>query len=217
MGIFNQLKSLFIVEESEGEPSSLESKTIKTTKSKSSIKSKAVSGKETEKFVDILFKAIEDNNIKGYDYLEFVQSINNLKKQGISNDEDKLFSTAYALAKTMNVDKDKLIQTADFYLNILNKEKSKFNEALVNSAKVKLQEKHEKLSTLNKKLQVDKKAFESLKKRIIDSEKEISLISKELESSKHKVESVKEGFDDALQQIKNKIISDKEKIDKYLK
>ncbi len=217
MSIFNQLKSLFIVEDNEVESSKSTSKTINSTKDISKKKSPTVSGKDTERFVNILFKAIEDNNIKGYDYLEFVQSINNLKKQGISSEEEKLFNTAYALAKTMNVEKDKLLKTADFYLNVLNKEKVKFNEALVNNAKVKLQEKNSKLNSLNKSLSDDKKAFEELKKRITSKEKEIFIITKELEDSKSKVDNIKAGFDNALKQIVNKIILDKDKINKYLK
>ena len=217
MGIFNQLKSLFIVEDNEGESSKSSSETISPTKDISEKKSPAVSGKDTERFVNILFKAIEDNNIKGYDYLEFVQSINNLKKQGISSEEDKLFNTAYALAKTMNVDKEKLLKTADFYLSVLNKEKVKFNDALVNNAKVKLKEKNSKLASLNKSLIEDKKAFEELKKRIASKEKEIAGITKELDESKSKVERVKAGFNNALKQIVNKIILDKDKINKYLK
>ncbi len=217
MSIFKQLKSLFIVEDNEGESSSSKPKTIKSTTNKTTRKSTAVSPKETEKFVNILFKAIEDNNIEGYDYLEFVQSINNLKKQGISSEEEKLFNTAYALAKTMNVDKERLLKTADYYLNILNKEKTKFNEALVNSAKVKLKDKNDKLADLNKSLDDDKKALEALKKRIASTESKISKISKELSSSKQKVENIKSGFEDALKQITNKIVDDKNKINKYLK
>jgi len=217
MSIFNQLKSLFIVEDNEGDSSSSKPKTIKSTENKSKNKNVTVSPKETERFVNILFKAIEDNNIKGYDYLEFVQSINNLKKQGISSEEDKLFNTAYAMAKTMNVDKEQLIKTADFYLNVLKKEKAKFNEALVNSAKVKLKDKNDKLTALEKSLEEDKKAFEALKKRIVSTESAISKISKELANSKNKVENVKSGFDDALSQIMGKIVKDKDKIIKYLK
>ena len=217
MSIFNQLKSLFIVEDNEGDSSSSKPKTIKSTKNNPKNKNVTVSPKETERFVNILFKAIEDNNIKGYDYLEFVQSINNLKKQGISSEEDKLFNTAYAMAKTMNVDKEQLIKTADFYLNVLKKEKAKFNEALVNSAKVKLKDKNDKLTALKKSLEEDKKAFEALKKRIISTESSISKISKELANSKQKVENVKSGFDDALSQMMGKIVKDKDKINKYLK
>lgn len=216
MSFFNQLKSLFIVEDSESEPSGSVSKSIKSTKKTSVSNKSSVSIQDTDRFVNILFKAIEDNNIEGFDYLEFVQSINNLKNQGLGSDENKLFNTAFALAQTMNVNKAQLIKTADFYLNVLNKEKTKFNEALLNNAKVKLNEKNSKLNDLNKSLEEDKIKLDKLKKRIAVNEKSITVISKELDKSKNKVESIKSGFNNALMQIVSKIKSDKDKINKYL-
>jgi len=217
MSIFKQLKSLFIVEESEGD-SSKPTEQHNTSKENVVFKksSESVDSKDTDKFVDILFRAIESNNLEGYDYLEFIQSINNLKKQGLSSEDKQLFNTAFALAKTMNVGKKDLIKSADFYLTILNKEKANFNESLVNNAKVKLQEKTNVLNSLNKQLQSDKQLLDKLRLKIERNEKEAEKITNELQQAGAKVNSIKAGFENALKQITGKILKDKTKIEKYL-
>lgn len=224
MSIFDQLKGLFIVEDNESESKSSNTTKNKDSKSKSSNSgiditndSSTVSSEDTDKFVNILFGAIEKNNIKGFDYLEYIQSISNLKKQGLESDENKLFSTAFALAKTLNINKETLVKSADFYLGILKNEEQHFNESLNNNAKVKLQEKNKALETTLSELEKDKKKLELLQKEIINKEKKAKQIKHELDTAADKVKSIKAGFNNALKQITGKIESDKEKINKYLK
>jgi len=224
MSIFNQLKGLFIVEDNESESKKSSVNKVDSTANKSTKKGinntkeiNSGSNKDTEKFVNILFSAIEKNNIEGFDYLEYIQSINNLKKQGLESDEEKLFSTAFALSKTMNVDKKALIKSANFYLKVLEKENINFNESLNNNAKVKLQEKNNALNKIQAELAKNKEQLELLKEKIVENEKKAKQIKSELDTAAEKVKSIKGGFNNALSQIAGKIESDKSKIDKYLK
>jgi len=231
MGIFNKIKSLFIVEEEDAnthnhkekqEPKAKEIPVTAKVQAGSSGSSGAsgdtgVSNAEMEKFSDILFKAIEKANKEGFDYLEFRQSIKNLKKQKIAEDEAKLFEAAYALANTMNVTKQQLIESAHYYLEVLKKEEANFNESLANNAKVKLAEKRKKLEELKRKFYEDKKQLEILKKRLEENHKTIDNMIEELDKAGKKVESLKNGFRAALTNISDKIKEDIEKIKKYIK
>ena len=219
MSILKKLKSLFVVEDDEGSPqphedeSHSKSKTLQDT----SDDDVSVGKEEKSKFIDILFKAIEQANIEGYDYLEFKQSINNLKKQNLGNDEKQLFITAYTLAKTMNVDKDSLLKSANHYMQVLENENLRFNESLNNSAKVKLAEREEKLKKLESILQKEKVQLQELQKKIQAHEKQIVNLKEELQQAGQKVKKIKSGFKKALSEISSQISSDVEKIKTYIK
>lgn len=216
MSIFNKLKSLFIIEEDDAESRQSKPKNVVVPKNETSVKPN-ISKKDSDKFINILFKAIENANLEGFDYLEFIQSINNLKKQDLTKDENKLYLTAFALAKTLNVSKNDLIQSANHYLKVLENENLNFSESLNNNAKVKLQEKTESLEKIVKVQEAEKAKLEKLKLKIIQNEKKINALNKELKNADSKVKNLKAGFENALQNITSKIESDKDKIEKYLK
>ncbi|HHB52187.1 MAG TPA: hypothetical protein ENK75_03975 [Saprospiraceae bacterium] len=154
--------------------------------------------------------------MKGFDYLEFKQSINNLKKQNLENDEKKLFQTAFALAKTMNVSKENLLQSATHYLKVLENENINFNDSLENNAKVKLQEKTGKLNKLSETLEKEKEQLKKLQEKIANHEQQINNLKKELSQSSEKVKSIKMGFETALEEIASQINNDINKIKNYI-
>jgi len=219
MSILKKLKSLFVVEDDEAssQPPVAESNTGYRTVPDSSDDDVSIGKEEKTKFVDILFKAIEEANIEGFDYLEFKQSINNLKKQKLGNDEKQLFITAFTLAKTMNVDKNSLLESAGHYLKVLENENIRFNESLNNSAKVKLAEREEELRKLESTLKKEKNQLIELQKKIDAHEKQVIGLKQELQQAGLKVKRIKAGFKKALSDISSQISSDIEKIKKYIK
>ncbi len=215
MSIFDKIKSVFV---EEVETKSDKDKDVPPSEPEPSIPQENKSVREDiEKFQDILFEALEKGNVEGFDYLEFIRSISNLKKQNINNDEKTLFLSAYALSKTMNVDKDAILTSADYYLDLLNKEKVKFNDALVNKAAVKIKDKKENRELIINELERDKIEFDKLKKRIETNNKTLEKIEQELITANTKVKNIKVGFEQALTNLSSKILTDKEKIQKYIK
>lgn len=214
MSIIDKLKSVFIVvDEQSGavksvvdEPDQKQNMSVDSTIDKSDIQG----------FIDVLFKALENNNMEGFDYLEFMQSISNIKKQNLTGDEIKLFQTAYALASTMKVTKPGLIESGKYYLEILEKEKSSFYNSLNNNANVKLEEKNKEINDLQKKISEDRAKLESLKNSIVADEEKYKSLSQELLQAQQKVNSVKTGFNQAYTSIADKINGDLNKIEKYL-
>ncbi len=215
MSIFDKIKSVFV---EEVETKSDKDKDVPLSEPEPSVpqENKSV-GEDIEKFQDILFKALENGNVEGFDYLEFIRSISNLKKQNINNDEKTLFLSAYALSKTMNVDKKAILTSADYYLDLLNKEKVKFNDALVNKAAVKIKDKKENRKRLLEALERNKAEFDKLKVKIQTNNKKLEKIEHELNTANTKVENIKAGFQQALTNLNSKILADKEKIEKYIK
>ncbi len=218
MSILKKLKSLFIVEDDEGSLQGRGNISHSGSVANQEEPDEVSTGKEEKsKFIEILFKAIENANIEGFDYLEFKQSINNLKKQNLGDDEKQLFITAFTLAKTMNVDKESLLKSASHYLQVLENENLRFNESLNNNAKVKLSEREDKLRKLESDLQKEKKQLLELQNKIDIHEKQITGLKDELRLAGEKVKKIKAGFNKALKEISSQISSDIEKIKTYIK
>ena len=64
-----------------------------------------------EKSVDYLTSALAKNNLPGFDYLEFKQSLAALADLGM--DEPTAIKSAFATASTVGLTKDKLVKTAN--------------------------------------------------------------------------------------------------------
>ncbi len=218
MSILKKLKSLFVVEDDEGSPQRHIDKYNSVPQSRQDISTgdDSIGKREKSKFVDILFNAIEKANTDGFDYLEFKQSINNLKKQKLGNDEKQLFITAFALAKTMDVNKEKLLESANYYLQVLENENIRFNDSLTNNAKVKLLERKDKLQKTEAILEKEKIQLTELQKKIEMHEKQIQDLKNDLQEAEQKVNNVKAGFSKALKDISSQISNDIEKIKTYI-
>ncbi len=161
-----------------------------------------------------LMKALESNNLPGFDYIEFKQSLGALLS--LSMDEGTAFKSAFATASTMGLTKSKLLDSAKHYKNILAKEKGQFDIALKNRIQQKVGAKEEE----NKRHQARLKQIEDQIKRL---EEEIVQIkdkikaneeSKTTEGSKLSIQQT--NFEKTYQSIQKEIDNDLEKISDFL-
>ena len=223
--MFDKLKKLFIVEDpnakkaeaSKDNPTSVDKQSTSTSKKESKVATIItgdVKGKVNPKFIEKLLKAIEKNNIDGFDYLEYKQTLQNLDKNML---EQTRYKSAFAMAKTMGVDQKQLKESAQYYLDILKQEEKKFNEALRNQVDLQITQR--------------KNDFKGLEQAIVDKEKQIQIIQKEieahkaklkqsnveLENAKNKINRTKAEFDKSYESVYNQIKNDLEKMNTYLK
>jgi len=98
MSLFKKLKNVFVVDDEEfkkkmqggnedekietssNSPKSSSPSPRPTTSTTSSPSSVPSPGKASSKFTDILLRSMEANNLDGFDYLEYKQSLHNLAK-----------------------------------------------------------------------------------------------------------------------------------------
>ncbi|MBL0078152.1 MAG: hypothetical protein IPP53_03235 [Bacteroidetes bacterium] len=151
---FNKLKGLFIVQDPEVP------KVENTENTKNEVPSKNSTKKEItqpnislpaavdDKIRDTLLQALADNNMEGFDYFEFKQSLATLSKMPL--DEATQFKSAFATAATMGITKENLLQSADYYKKVLHKEKEKFDVAVKGQNNANVLKKKEELETLKK-------------------------------------------------------------------
>jgi hypothetical protein len=194
--MFKKIKSIFVVEDvinkeqtknNEDAQDKLESAFNPSTTSVNINASSSVNNdaKPDVKFTDLLLKAIESNNMEGFDYLEFKNSLKSI--EAVIPDESMRYKSAFEMAKTMGLTKEKLIQSAQHYVNILASEDKKFKDALSNQKAKQIQSRADQLA--------------SIEKSIIDKQKMIENLSKEIETSKSQLEAVRTEINEAVVKI----------------
>lgn len=228
--MFKKLKSLFI--EDDGEGSEKEAAAAKEEQKKEQVEATASpsqqsttastsgtpeigEGKVTNKFVEILFGAVEKNNLDGYDYLEYKQSLKALSKMPM--DEEMRYQSAFAAAKPLGATPQKLVESAGHYLNVLKQEESKFSQALVQQKSKQIGDRETRLKQLDSIIVQKQKQIEQLNKEIEEHQQHKEKMKNEISSSSIKVETTKNNFIASYNKIVGQIQSDINNMKKYLK
>lgn len=220
--MFKNLKSLFIEEEETGS----EKPAPKVEKSKTTApeppprvsvaeSTSGDPGKVTGQFVEILLKSMEVNNLDGFDYLEYKQSLKSLEKMPM--DEVTRYQSAFAMAQTMGATPDKLIQTAQHYINVLQQEERKFEEALAHQRTKQIGMKEQEIAQLESSIQGKAEQIKQLTQEIEASRQQSEALKGEISEASQKVESTKNNFIASFNALVGQINDDMDKMGKYLK
>lgn len=177
--------------------------------------SKAPTGKASSKFTNILLGAMDSNNLDGFDYLEYKQSLHNLSKMPM--DEQTRYQSAYAAAQPMGVTPKKLIETAQFYIDILKKEEAKFGTALANQRTKQIGDKEQQIEQMDRLVVEKTKQIERLKKEIEQHKKQSGEMKASISDATVKVETTKNNFIASYNLLVGQIRRDMDNMKKYLK
>ncbi|GLR19404.1 hypothetical protein GCM10007940_40200 [Portibacter lacus] len=211
--MLKRLKSLFIIEEENNTP---------TAPKKVEAKKKPIindvpinkNAKSSDKFITNLLKAIESNNLEGFDYLEYKQSLKSLSQMDM--DEATKFNSAFAMAKTMGANKKILIDSANHYLSILKTEESKFNDAYEKQQHKQVGIRQEKLISIESSIKKKEEQIKKLQEEIKNSKKEFELKKNEINEASAKVAQTRDEFIASYKSVSDQISNDIERMNKYL-
>ncbi|MEZ5044918.1 MAG: hypothetical protein R2828_33780 [Saprospiraceae bacterium] len=166
------------------------------------------------KSVDFLTSALAKNNLPGFDYLEFKQSLGALAK--LNMDEETAIRSAFATASTVGLTKDKLVKTADHYKKILQTEKDQFDAALQKQIQQKVASKQIEVEKLKKQVEEYRIKIQQLEEKIISSQQIIDSADETISAAKEKIDATRHSFETALQSILNQINKDIENMQNFL-
>jgi len=226
--MFDKFKSLFIVED-ENSKAKGKSSAKKNTKTAAPKEDEIVpsnqpkqtstpvntSGQANEKFMNILFGAMDKANLPGFDYLEYKQSLKNLAKMPM--DEQTRFQSAFAMAKTMGATPQKLLEAAQHYINILKQEEKKFQQALINQRGRQVGDKEKAIQQKSALIEQKQKQIAQLKKEIEEDKVKVDKMKSEISGATAKVEKTKNDFIASYNAIIAQIVTDMDKMKQYLK
>lgn len=173
------------------------------------------SGEVNSKFMNVLIKAINDQDLPSFDYLEFKESLKSLSKMQM--DEQTRFQSAFAVGKTMGATPKKLIDAANFYIKVLGDEDAKFQQALVNRQSTQVDGGKQQLAQLEKNIEARKKQIEDLNKQIELDLKKREELKQQVQSAAGKMTKTKNDFSVTYNHLVGQIRADIEKMQRYLK
>lgn len=171
-------------------------------------------GKVDKKKLELLLKAIEANNLQGFDYLEFQNSLQAL--QNLPMDEATRYRSAFATASTLGLTLDKLVETANYYKQTLDKEKDKFRTALQEQVQQHVVSRDREKVAIEKSILKRKEQIKALEEQIKVDEQRLNNIAGELSKVQAKIEATKNNFITTFNHLYNRIESDISNIKKYL-
>jgi len=224
--MFKNLKSLFIVEDETAKKSKSAKKEAKAKPENKAQTKEPVAPKPTppprigtqgqvnEKFTTTLLKAIEANNIDGFDYIEYKQAIKGTDGMGMS--EEMRYKSAFAVAKTMGITSDYLIKTAQAYLGVLEKEDKKFMSTVERQIQQHVGQRKNMLVKLEQTIKQKTQQIEQLKKEIGEHQKLLEKTKGEVSGVQDKILTTKNDFTVSYQHIRKQLEDDISKMKQYL-
>lgn len=167
-----------------------------------------------QKSLDFLTQALVKNNLPGFDYLEFKQSLNALSS--LNMDEATAYKSAYATASTVGLTKEKLLKTAEHYRSILMQEKQAFDQALKKQVQQKVESKKVEVEKLKKLILEHQAQIAKLQEEISKNQQIIDQADESIQQSMDKIKQTEEQFELTFQAILNQINCDIEDIKQYI-
>jgi hypothetical protein len=222
--LFNKLKSIFVVTDPNStqpnikdDVTSVPSEAKPTKSNEGSVapkKPSATKESATDDMIKILFDAIERNNLDGFDYLEFKNSLKSL--ENVIADEGTRYKSAYEMAKTMGLTKDALVKAAGHYISVLSEEYTKFNNSVEHQKGIKIQERASQLKALENDISQKQATIEKLTAEINADNEQLAIIKAEIDDSAQKIDLRSNQFKSSYALVHNQIEDDVKKINTYL-
>ncbi len=163
-------------------------------------------GSNDGKSLDFLTKALEKNNVQGFDYLEYKLSLGKLSQMGV--DQEIAFKSAFATATTVGLTKEKLVSSAQHYKQVLGQEKAQFDLALKNQMEKRVKSKKVEIEKLKKNIQDWKNQIEQLQNQIAKSQATIDSADQHIQAEMDKIELTKANFESTHTNVLQQIDSD---------
>ncbi len=170
-----------------------------------------------DKYLKSLLNALERENIKGFDYLEFKQAVQNLLAMNM--DTATALRSAFATAQTMGLTKEKLLQSAEHYIAVLMSEEKKLQEAASRKLKERVTNISQDRTQLENSIRAAKDRItalqaelKQLEKSLKQQEAELANLSQKEDAEKQKIAERKAAFLKASSHLKDVIAADIEQI-----
>ena len=172
-------------------------------------------GNLDDKIIEELLLVVEKNNIEGFDYFEYKQSLKALEKMPMN--EATKYRSAFATAATMGITLEKLLESAEFYLGILDSEDEKFTTSSEKKRKENIGGKEQKILELKASIEEKRLEIQRLEKEIAKNEGQISDLERDVKVERVEIEKTRNNFKVSFDYLRKQFTDDISKMKQYLK
>lgn len=167
-----------------------------------------------QKSAQYIIKALEENNLDGFDYLEYKQSLRGMA--GLNMDEATRYQSAFVTASTLGLTKAKLLETAHFYKKIVSREKDQFEAALKNKIDHEVAGKKSDVTKMEGEINTKYEQIRRLKEEIAALQTKIEKYQESINGVEGKINEARSSFENAHTTIIKFIDEDIQKIENYV-
>jgi len=169
---------------------------------------------DNNKFTEFFKSVIEQNNIKGPDYYEFVQAIQSMETQPLP--ENSKFAAVFAGFAAQGVTKASLIESARFYITKLDEHATGFKASISELTKQEVDSRMEELNDITKNNQDIQKAISELNEKLNNNAQRSIVLNAEINQHKQEISTKEVTFNSTLEQFKQSINQNIQKIEQYV-
>ena len=166
------------------------------------------------KSIEFLTRALEKNNLPGFDYIEFKQSLAALSKMDM--DIGTAIKSAFATASTVGLTKEKLLESALHYANVIAQEKMQFEKAVEKQIQQKVGSKLKEVAKLKKQVTAQREKIEQLEAQIKASQATIDSADEQVNKATENIKATQSNFENTHRSVLNQIESDIANFEKFL-
>ncbi len=220
--------SIFVVDEGEGsrkntKPKTVQSPTIEELSSDSEPVESVVPNvdltedmtpKVSKRMTQLLLKAMENNNLKGFDYLEFKQAL--LSLQNMEMDEETRYKSVLTMSKAMGGTLEQVKQSAGHYLDVLKREYLVFQNTLKKRKATYIEQPLQKVEMLLKEKREKAEKIKKLQEEMTLIDQKVNALNAETQAQEKKIKKAKGDFEATYQHMQKVILLDLKKVDQYL-
>lgn len=166
------------------------------------------------KSVEFLMRALEKNNLPGFDYIEFKQALTALSKMDM--DVGTAIKSAFVTGSTVGLTKEKLLESARHYAKVIVQEKLQFEQAVQKQVQHKVGAKMKEVEKLKKQIIDHKAKIEQLQKQVASFQNTIDTADEQINGATTKIKETQSNFEHTHQSVLNQIEADIINFEQYL-
>jgi len=204
------IKGFFFEDDEQGKPATPATATVSDVLASPT---QPTSGQVDDSIRQDLLKAMEQNNLEGYDYFEFRQALKNMEK--VLPVETDRFKAAFAAVASL-VSPENLVKTAQHYVDVLKTKSSEFDKYVAKVRAERVTGKEEQATQADANIQATQNQIDLLNKEIADMKLKKAQLQNEALAEKAKIDAVALNFGRTVQEVMGQITSDINKIQTYL-
>lgn len=177
------------------------------------VQQKSQNGEVDEAIKKQLMDVLLENNLEGYDYLEFRKSLNDMRSI-IPSEPDRYKATYTAVQSVISV--DELIRATEFYITKLSDKKEEFDQTVASMVEQNVTAKETEADSIEGQITQKQEEITRLNQEIAELQQSKMSLQNDVISEKAKIERVNLNFITTYNDMVQSIQQDKTKISTYL-
>jgi len=160
-----------------------------------------------EKFLEMLWSVISQNNIPGQDYFEFKQAVDSMASLPI--DERSKFLTTFSIFQSQGCKKDTLLSSVNQYMGVIKSELASFNSEFAS-------QREQKVASKLRSVEEAKQKVADLNTKIVELNNFILTETQTANQEEMQLKMTAGNFEKSADKVLEILESDKQKINQYI-